>query len=99
MQVSVDVQDPTYKGFIPQGYAQASPGMKTTITYDGGPVESVHAAKGKFHPPEVLRTQRLSTLADAQTILATLAKGKSVTLSLTPASDIVVPSNVAQTFR
>ena len=99
VQVSVDIQDPTYKGFIPQGYAQASPGMKTTITYDGGPVESVHAAKGKFHPPEVLRTQRLSTLADAQTILATLAKGKSVTLSLTPASDIVVPSNVAQTFR
>jgi len=99
VQVSIDVQDPTYKGYIPAGYAQASPGTGTTITYSGGPVESVHSARGTFHPPEVLRTQRLNSLADAQAVLATIAKGRSVTLSLTRASEIVVPANVTQTFR
>lgn len=99
VQVAVDVQDSTYKGYIPQGYRQASPGMGTEITYDGGPVESVHAATGTFHPPEYLRTQRLNSLAEAQAVLARVAKGRTVTLSLTPASEIVVPANVADAFR
>jgi glyoxylase-like metal-dependent hydrolase (beta-lactamase superfamily II) len=99
VQVSVDVQDAGYKGFIPEGYAQFSPGMNATITYKGGPVESVHAAKGTFHPPEVLRTQRLNSLAEAQTVLQSISKGRTVTLSLTPASEIIVPANVAQTFQ
>ena len=99
VQVSVDVQDAGYKGYIPEGYTQFSPGMNATITYKGGPVESVHAAKGTFHPPEVLRTQRLNSLAEAQAVLQSISKGRTVTLSLTPASEIVVPTNVAQTFQ
>ncbi|MEH3086603.1 MAG: MBL fold metallo-hydrolase [Xylophilus ampelinus] len=99
VQVSIDVQDAGYKGFIPQGYRQFSPGTNSTITYNGGPVESVHGARGTFHPPEVLRTQRLASLADAQAVLATIAKGRSVSISLTPASEIVVPADVRTTFR
>lgn len=99
VQVYLDVQDATYKGYLPQGLAQFSPGLGTTVTYNGGPVESIHAAKGTFHPPEVLRTQRLATLTDAQAVLATLTKGRTVTLSLTPASEIVVPADVTQTFQ
>jgi hypothetical protein len=99
VQVSIDVKDSIYKGFLPQGYAQFSPGLNATVTYNGGPVESVHAAKGTFHPPEVLRTQRLNSLADAQAVLATLSRGREVTVSLTPASEIVVPADVRQTFR
>lgn len=60
------MQDSTYKGYRPEGYVQVSPSTNTSITYKGGPVESVHAAKGTYHPPEVLRTQRLGSLADAQ---------------------------------
>ncbi|MNY50644.1 hypothetical protein D3C86_1861630 [compost metagenome] len=79
---------------------QNSPGLGRDVTYNGGPVESVHAAKGRFHPPEVLRTQRVATLAEAQQILARITSGNTVTISLTPASEIVVPTgNPAQTFR
>ncbi len=99
VQVSIDVMDTEYKGYIPQGYTQFSPGMGRDITYDGGPVESVHATKGTFHPPEVLRTQRVGTLEEAQRILATIVSGSTVTVSLTPASEIVVPENPALTFR
>lgn len=99
VQVSVDVQDAGYKGYIPEGFTQFSPGMNATITYKGGPVESVHAAKGTFHPPEVLRTQRMSSLEDAQKVLNSISKGRSVTLSLTPASEIVVPTDVGMTFH
>lgn len=100
VQVAIDVQDPGYKGFIPQGYTQFSPGLGRDVTYNGGPVESVHAAKGTFHPPETLRTQRVATLAEAQQILARITSGNTVTISLTPASEIVVPAgNPAQTFR
>lgn len=77
---------------------QAAPGA-AAITYKGGPVESVHAEKSTYHPPEVLRTTRLNSLADAQAVLATLARNKAVTISLTPASEIVVPSDVTKTFR
>ena len=99
VQVAIDVQDTTYKGYIPTGLTQFSPGMAASITYQGGPVESVHSAKGTFHPPEYLRTQRLNTLADAQAVLASIASGRRVTISLTPASEIVVPATVSQTFR
>lgn len=99
VQVSIDVQDSTYKGYLPEGFVQVSPSTNTSITYRGGPVESVHAAKGTYHPPEVLRTQRLSSLADAQKVLATLTKGRSVTISLTPASEIVVPTDASKTFQ
>lgn len=99
VQVYIDVKDPGYKGYLPEGFAQFSPGLGTTVTYNGGPVESIHAAKGTFHPPEVLRTQRLASLADAQAVLASITKGKAVTISLTPASEIVVPSDVTLTFQ
>ena len=99
VQVAIDVQDTVYKGCIPEGFTQFSPGLGTTITYKGGPVESVHADKGSFHPPEYLRTQRLGSLADAQAVLATIAKGQTKTISLTRASEIVVPAIVTQTFQ
>ncbi|WP_157994712.1 MBL fold metallo-hydrolase [Cupriavidus agavae] len=99
VQVYVDVKDAGYKGYLPEGLVQFSPGLGTSVTYKGGPVESIHAARGTFHPPEVLRTQRLGSLADAQAVLATISKGKAVTLSLTPASEIVVPADVTQTFQ
>ncbi|MDP9965387.1 glyoxylase-like metal-dependent hydrolase (beta-lactamase superfamily II) [Variovorax paradoxus] len=99
VQVAIDVQDTVYKGYIPEGFTQFSPGLGTTITYKGGPVESVHADKGSFHPPEYLRTQRLGSLADAQAVLATIAKGQTKTISLTRASEIVVPAVVTQTFQ
>lgn len=60
------MQDSTCKGYLPESYAQVSPSTNTFITYKGGPVESVHAAKGTYHPPEGLRTQRLGSLADVQ---------------------------------
>ena len=99
VQVSIDVQDTVYKGYVPPSFAQNSPGLGASITYDGGPVESVHAAKGTFHPPEVLRTQRLKTLAEAQAVLAKIQKGRTVTISLNPGSEIVVPADVNATFR
>nr|WP_255428051.1 MBL fold metallo-hydrolase [Ramlibacter cellulosilyticus] len=99
VQVAIDVQDPVYHGFLPNGFTQLSPGLGTTITYQGGPIESTNAARGTFHPPEYLRTVRLNSLADAQAILATIAAGRTVTLSLTRDSQIVVPTDVTQTFR
>ena len=99
VQVNIDVKDTVYRGFIPQGFSQLSPGLGTTITYNAGPVESVHAARGTNHPPEVLRTQRLNSLADAQAVLATIAQGRNVTISLNRASEIVVPTTVTDTFR
>lgn len=99
VQVAIDVQDPTYRGFLPSGFTQFSPGLGMTITYQGGPIESVNAARGTFHPPEYLRTQRLNSLADAQAILATIVRGRTVTLSLTPDSQIVVPTDVTRTFQ
>lgn len=99
VQVAIDVQDAGYPGYLPEGFTQYSPGMDATITYQGGPVESTNAAKGTFHPPEYLRTQRLNSLAEAQAVLATIAKGQNVIISLTPASEIVVPADVTRTFR
>lgn len=99
VQVYVDVQDPGYKGYLPENFTQFSPGMNATLTYKGGPIESIHAARGNFHPPEVLRTQRVASLAEAQAILASITKGATVTLALTPASEIVVPADVSKTFR
>lgn len=100
VQVAIDVQDSLYKGYLPEGFTQFSPGLNRTITYRGGPIDSVHPEKGTYHPPEYLRTQRLSSLADAQKILATIRKGGTYTISLTPASEIVVPTDdVTQTFR
>jgi hypothetical protein len=93
VQVAIKVND-GYQGFLPEGLVQFSPGTNSTITYRGGPVESVHAKDGEY-----LRTQRLSSLADAQRILATIQQGRSVTLGLTRASEIVVPADVTQTFR
>ncbi|MBP6900767.1 MAG: MBL fold metallo-hydrolase [Burkholderiaceae bacterium] len=93
VQVAINVND-SYRGFLPEGLVQFSPGMNASITYRGGPIESTHATRTEY-----LRTQRLASLADAQKILATLSAGKAVTISLTPASEIVVPADVAQTFR
>lgn len=93
VQVAIDVED-GYQGFIPDGMTQFSPGMNQTITYQGGPVESVHADGG-----EVLRTQRLDSVEDARRILASIQRDRTVTVTLTPSSEIVVPGDVTQTFR
>ncbi|RZI55679.1 MAG: MBL fold metallo-hydrolase [Rubrivivax sp.] len=99
VQVTLDVLENTYKGYLPDGYVQLSPGLGTTLTYQGGPVESVIATKGTLHPPEYLRTQRLASLEDAQKVLASIRKGGTFTVTLTPASEIAVPVDVTQTFR
>lgn len=99
VQVALDVQRPDYRGYLPEGFTQYSPGMGATITYQGGPVESTNVARGTYGPPEYLRTQRLSSYEDAQRVLATLTKGSTVTFGLTPASEIVVPADVSLTFR
>jgi hypothetical protein len=99
VQVAIDVQDQEYKGYLPQGFTQFSPGMNATITYNGGPIESVNTAKGTYHPPEYLRTQRLNSLEEAQAILATITSGRAYTISLNRQSEIVVPANVVQTFQ
>jgi hypothetical protein len=99
VQVALDMQDPNYRGYLPAGLQQFSPGLGRSITYQGGPVESTNVATGTYGPPEYLRTQRLSSYEDAQKVLAALVKGRTVTMSLTPASEIVVPADVSQTFR
>jgi hypothetical protein len=99
VQVYIDVLDSTYQGYLPVNYAQNSPGMGAVITYTGGPVESIHAAKGTNHPPEVLRTTRLASLAEAQAVLATIKKGSTYTIQLNSGSEIVVPAVVTQTFK
>jgi hypothetical protein len=95
VQVVLDVHD-RYQGFVPDGYTQYSPGLGETLTYNGGPIESVDA-----ETTEYLRTQRLSSLAEAQAILESLndTVGQTVTISLTPSSEIVVAPDVTQTFR
>jgi hypothetical protein len=93
VQVAIKVDD-AYQGFLPEGLTQFSPGTNSTITYRGGPVESVRTAAG-----EVLRTQRLNSVAEAQAVLATIAAGRTVTISLTPSSEIVVPVDLTKTFR
>lgn len=99
VQVAVDVQESTYQGYLPTGFTQFSPGMNATITYQGGPIESTSAAKGTFHPPEYLRTQRVGSLAEAQQILSRIRQGQAVVMSLTRDSQIVVPADRTQTFR
>ena len=83
-----------YAGYLPEGFTQFSPGTNSTITYRGGPIETVHPQRTEY-----LRTQRLASFADAQAILASIGTRRSVTIGLTPASEIVVPANVTQTFR
>jgi hypothetical protein len=110
VQFYVDVlDDATYKGFLPTGHTQAAltyTGLKSdgtigtksvgAITYAGGPVESLRATAGT---PEILRTQRLNSKAEAEAILLTVAKGGTYTVDLTKASAIVVPGQVTDTFK
>jgi hypothetical protein len=115
VQFYIDVLDDViYKGYLPTGHSQAAltyqgllsngtVGTKSlaTITYAGGPVESLHVGAGT---PEVLRTQRLNSKAEAEAILAYVVNGGTYTISLTKASAIVVKRdangvlNIAGTF-
>ncbi|WP_029909933.1 MBL fold metallo-hydrolase [Pelobacter seleniigenes] len=102
VQFYIDVVD-DYEGYLPDGYHQDEltyatiNGDKTltAIDYVGGPIESLHAAEGT---PEVLRTQRLSSLADAQAILNSVQNGGTYYVDLTKASAIIVQDAVANTF-
>jgi hypothetical protein len=60
-----------------------------------GPVESYRATPGT---PEILRTQRLGSRAEAEAILAGLQAGSTYRVDLTRASTIVVPPD-RQAFR
>jgi hypothetical protein len=115
VQFYMDVLDnATYKGYLPDGLYQpaltyqgllsnGTIGTKSlaAITYTGGPIESIHAGAGT---PEVLRTQRLNSKAEAEAILAYVVNGGTYTINLTKASAIVVKRdasgilNVAGTF-
>jgi hypothetical protein len=110
VQFYVDVlDDAAYKGFLPTGHTQAAltyTGLKSdgtigtkslaAITYAGGPVESLRPTAGT---PEILRTQRLNSKAEAEAILLTVAKGGTYAVDLTKASAIVVAPNVTDTFK
>lgn len=54
-----------------------------------GPVESYHPESGA---PEVLRTERLDSLEEAQAIVDSIVRGGTYRVDLTAASAIVVPS-------
>ncbi len=89
VQFFMDVQDNTYKGYLPVNYVEGS------YTFTGGPVESIRNIAGT---PEVLRTVRLNSLAEAQAILATVQQGGTYTVNLNKASEILVPTDVTKTF-
>ncbi len=99
VQVAIDVQDTAYKGYIPEGFYPVQPGPECIHRLQGWPRRIGPRGEGTLHPPEYLRTQRLNSLADAQAVLATIGKGQTKTISLTRASEIVVPTNVTQTFQ
>lgn len=92
VQFTANVID-AYKGYIPDGYTQLIRG--NLLTYVGGPVDSIYKGGGS---PEAIRTQRLSSLADAQAILTSVAKGGTYKVDLTKASAIIVPADVTKTF-
>jgi hypothetical protein len=110
VQFYVDVlDDATYKGYLPEGHHQDAltyTGLKSdgtivtknlaAIDYAGGPVESLRPTAGT---PEILRTQRLNSKAEAEAVLLTVTKGGTYTVDLTKASAIVVPGQVTDTFK
>jgi hypothetical protein len=55
-----------------------------------GPVESYRSTPGA---PEILRTQRFNSRAEAEAVLASVEAGGTYRVDLTPASAIVVPAN------
>ncbi len=55
-----------------------------------GPVESYRSTPGA---PEILRTQRFNSRAEAEAVLASGEAGGRYHVDLTPASAIVVPTN------
>ncbi len=61
-----------------------------------GPVESYRPTPGA---PEILRTQRLGSRAEAEAILKTVHKGGTYYIDLTKASAIIVPKNIVGTFK
>lgn len=94
VQFYADVlDDATYQGFMPQGYTQTVAGQ--SFTYTGGPIESIYPGVGT---PEIIRTQRLNSLAEAQAVLANVRQGGTYRVDLTRTSNIVVPANPLQTF-
>jgi hypothetical protein len=83
------LDDGAYKGYLPVNYVQG------TYTFTGGPVESIRPIAGT---PEIIRTVRLNSLADAQAILATVQQGGTYSANLNKASEILVPADVTKTF-
>jgi hypothetical protein len=55
-----------------------------------GPVESYRPTPGA---PEILRTQRFPSRAQAEAVLASVTAGATYRVDLTPASAIVVPAS------
>lgn len=103
------LDDATYQGYLPTGHHQdaltysgllsnGTIGTKSlaAIDYAGGPVESLRSIAGT---PEILRTQRLNSKAEAEAILLTVTKGGTYTVDLTKASAIVVPGPITDTFK
>ncbi len=82
------------EGWYVQFYIDVLDGYQGYLP-DSGPVESMRPAEGA---PEILRTQRLSSKADAEAILSTIEKGGTYYIDLTKASAIVVPDDITKTF-
>jgi hypothetical protein len=79
------VHDPD--GYYVQVYADVHDAYNGYLP-GSGPVESYRATSGT---PEILRTQRLGSRAEAETILAGLQAGSAYQVDFTRASTIVVP--------
>jgi hypothetical protein len=79
------VHDPG--GYYVQFYADVLDAYGGFLTASG-PVESYRATPGA---PEIIRTQRFSSRAEAEAVLTTVRAGGTYRVDLTPASAIVIP--------
>ncbi|MCW6006239.1 MBL fold metallo-hydrolase [Micromonospora sp. CPCC 205371] len=81
------VHDPD--GYYVQFYADVHDSYEGFLP-GSGPVESYRPTPGA---PEILRTQRFHSRAQAEAVLASVAAGATYRVDLTPASAIVVPAD------
>ena len=92
---NTDVYTKDPDGFFVQFYVDVLDDYKGFIP-GSGPVESMRPTPGA---PEILRTQRLDSREQAEALLKSVKKGGTYAITLTAASAIFVPQDVAQAFR
>ncbi len=92
---NTDVYTKDPDGYYVQFYIDVLDGYQGFIP-GSGPVESMRPTPGA---PEILRTQRLNSREEAETILKSVKKGETYKISLTAASAIIVPGTITDTFK